>query len=402
MKIINEELFEFIEKYRSSDPASVLFSFHGKELPFSLPFAITQLEARKKTHTKIPSFLVNDKFLFPDALAAEQATDERVARFHASLVGTGKRILDLTAGLGIDSMAMAQNGNDVTVCEIVPDKAQMLVHNSKVLHLPSFKVYNLACEEFLESNQDNYDIVYIDPARRDADNRRTYSLEDCVPDVLKLLPQILEKAPIVMIKVSPVLDITKLINDVPQLEMIFAVCVKGECKELLLQISKDSTFKGYRVVDLDDNGIMTDIKFSAEEFQEIDGKIVNENEASEETLEGKYLYEPNAGVMKLPKKSVLSNKFDGLAQVSRNTPLFISDRHYSDFPGRVLRIEKVISKSEFKQLKGERYNVVSRNYPIGADELRKKLKVKEGKDKFIYAFRFGRDEKPILCAANRF
>lgn len=398
METVNEELFEFLEKYRYADTASLLFSLHGKDLPFSLPFAITQLEARRKTLSKIPSFLSFDKFLFPDALAAEQATDERVARFHASLAGTGKRILDLTAGLGIDSMTMAMNGNNLTVCEIIPVKAQMLEHNSKVLDLPSFKVCNTDCQEFLVQNDGNFDIVYVDPARRDSANRRTYSLEDCVPDVLTLLPKILEIAPMVMVKVSPVLDVSKLMIDVPTLEMIYAVCVKGECKELLLQIKRDSEFKGYRVVDLDDNGVLTDIEFSTDEMM---GVAVEHKDITEEELSGKYLYEPNAGVMKLPKKSVLSNKFDGLIQVARNTPLFISDHYYPDFPGRVLKIENVISRSEFSHLKGARYNVVSRNYPQGADELRKKLKVKEGQDKFIYAFRIGSKEKPILCSAER-
>lgn len=397
MEKVNEELFEFLEKYRDADTSTLLFSLHGKDFPFSLPFAVTQLEARRKTQAKIPSFLSFDKFLFPDALAAEQATDERVARFHASLAGRGKSILDLTAGLGIDSMTLALNGNDLTVCEIIPVKAQMLEHNSQVLGLPSFKVCNTDCQEFLAQIDENFDIVYVDPARRDSVNRRTYSLEDCVPDILTLLPKILDIAPVVMVKVSPVLDITKLIADVPSLELIYAVCVKGECKELLLQIKRDARFDGYKVVDLDDIGIISEIEFSDDELnaQAVQTKIEDED------ISGKYLYEPNAGVMKLPKKSLLSNKFDGLAQVSRNTPLFVSDVFYPDFPGRVLKIEKTISKSEFGQLKGSRYNIVSRNYPLGADELRKKLKVKEGQDKFIYAFRLGPKEKPTLCTAKR-
>lgn len=397
VETVNEELFEFLEKYRDADTSSLLFSLHGKDFPFSLPFAVTQLEARRKTHAKIPSFLSFVRFLFPDALAAEQATDERVARFHASLAGSGKRILDLTAGLGIDSMTMAQNGNNLTVYEIMPVKAQMLEHNSMVLGLPSFKVNNTDCQEFLERSTENFDIVYVDPARRDSDNRRTYSLEDCVPDVLTLLPKILDIAPIVMIKVSPVLDITKLIGDVPSLEMIYAVCVKGECKELLLQIKRDARFDGYKVVDLDDNGIISEIEFSADELN----AQAAQREIEDEDISSKYLYEPNAGVMKLPKKSILSNKFGGLAQVSRNTPLFVSDTFYPDFPGRVLKIEDVITKSGYSRLKGARYNVVSRNYPIGADELRKKLKVKEGQDKFIYAFRLGPKEKPTICTAER-
>lgn len=390
-------MFAFLEKYRNADTSSLLFSMHGKELPFSLPFAITQLEGRRKTHSKIPSFLAYDRFLFPDALAAEQATDERVARFHASLAGSGKRILDLTAGLGIDSMTMAQNGNDLTVCEIMPLKAQMLEHNRMVLGLPSYKVNNTDCQEFLANNTEYFDIVYVDPARRDSDNRRTYSLEDCEPDVLTLLPKILDITPVVMVKVSPVLDITKLISDVPLLEKIYAVCVKGECKELLLQIKRDAGFEGYKVVDLDDNGIFTEIEFSS---NELNAQAV-QTEIEDDELSGKYLYEPNAGVMKLPRKGVLPNKFDGLSQASRNTPLFVSDIFYPDFPGRVLKIEDVISKSDYSRLKGARYNVVSRNYPIGADELRKKLKVKEGQDKFIYAFRLGPKEKPILCIAER-
>lgn len=401
METINTDLFNFISANKETDPQKVLLTYHDKDIPFSLPFAITQLMARRKSAYKLSDFISNERFLFPDALAAEQATDQRVANFHATLVGSNKNVLDLTAGLGIDAITIAKFNNNVTACEIMPAKADILSYNSNLLSITDFEVINQDCRIFLNQTDKTYDVIFIDPARRDSNNNRTYSLNDCNPDVKVLLPLMQKLAPVIFIKVSPILDVTRIIEDIPDIKAIFAVCVKGECKELLLEVSKDTSFQSFRVVDLDDNGIISDIDFSYNELIDknlsIKGYIGTPTVLSEKS----YLYEPNAGVMKLPRKAILTKHFPELIQVGKNTPLFVSNELYDTFPGRILEIESIIRKSDYSQLKGRRYNIVSRNYPVTPDNLRKKLKVLEGKDNFIYAFRSGNDNTPMMVTAHR-
>ena len=401
MEKINEDLFMFIEEHRNDDPKGLLLSLYGKDLPFSLPFAITQIEARKKNASKIPSFLSNTGFLFPDPVSAEQATDERVARFHSQLAGSGKKVLDLTAGLGIDAMSCTMNGNTVTACEINPLKSEILVYNAKCKGLRNFVVHNTDCCEFLRDNKEYFDIVYIDPARRDSNNNRTYSLADCEPDVLKLMPLIMSSTEHLMIKVSPLLDISKLIGEIENLQKIYAVCVKGECKELLLQVKADASYEGYRVVDLGDDGVISDIEFSPEEICGDKTDINADNKLAHEEESYTYLYEPNAGVMKLPQKKVLVCHYPDLIQVGRSTALFFSNEYYPDFPGRILKINRFLDKKNSRELAGSRLNVATRNYPLKPDELRKKFKLKEGDDAFLYAFRMGIKDKPVMCIANK-
>lgn len=393
----NPSFFKFIHDNKNEDSKSLLLRHHGKEMGFPLDFAVVQIESRKKTEAKLPYFLSFDKFTFPDKISAEQSSDQRVAKYHASLVGRGQHILDMTAGLGIDAMSMAMADNSVTAFELDKNKYDALLHNSSIIGLSQFTPVNCNSVEFIRNSSESFDIIFIDPARRDINNRRTYSLKDCTPDVTSCISDMKARGKHIFIKASPLLDVTKVRDEIDCISKIHLVCVKGECKELLVEIDNSGCFKGIRVVDLNDDGMISDIFFDEAELSQGLFTVA----AKSDLAVGNYLYEPNAGVMKLNPAKALCDRYNGLKKLARNTSLYISDILYDNFPGRISVIESIPDKEALKSMKGERYNVVSRNYPLTADELRKKYRINEGKDKFLYAFRMTEDNISQLCLTRR-
>lgn len=397
MQNIDKSFYDFVAAHKNENSSKLLLKYYGKKLTFSIEFAVCQVIARTKTSSKIPYFLTFDQFLFPDLISSEQASDERVAKYHASLIGTGKKVLDMTAGLGIDAMSVAISGNNVVACEINPLKYEALTHNAQIIGIKDFFPVCGNCVSFIENTDYHFDVIFIDPARRDCNNNRIYSLSDCNPDVMGILPKMLNISDRILIKASPLLDLTYLRKSIPHVEWIHVVCVKGECKEVLIDISKGNGFKGLRFVDLDDSGFKSDVSFTQEELADYDSPIADELDL----LPGNYLYEPNAGLMKLSASGAICHRFQRIKRVAVNTAIYVSDTLYSDFPGRVLCIESIPDKHQLKALKGRFYNVVVRNYPIDASLLRKKLGVRDGTDCFIYAFRATSDCRPMICLASR-
>lgn len=397
---INDSLFGFIKANAGNDPNSILLKYHNARFPFNLNFAVDQIISRKKTRRKLPDFIDNDRFLFPDTLAAEQATDQRVAKFHADLVGCGLKILDMTSGLGIDAMTIAMNGNFVVACDIVSNRSDILAYNASILGIDTLKAINCDSTSTKILNSENkFDLIFIDPARRGKNDRRLYSFEDCEPDIISLLPKLRGVAPRILIKASPMLDISGIKKMIHDISMIHIICVKGECKEVLVDINSENCpdFRGVNVVDLADIEVISELFATECDILSGDASIAG----TDDIRQGMYIYEPNAGVMKLNCPAFICSKFDGLKQMAKNTSLYVSDKLYPAFPGRVSVIFEVPDKGILRNLRGEHICVVVRNYPLTADELRKKFKLKEGDDKFLYAFRLSDKNIPIICLTDK-
>ena len=208
---ISEKTLNFIQEHAKDDVNALRLKFVGKSqtMDFPIDFALLQIEARRKARKKIPSFLENVLFVFPDTLAAEQASNESVARFHASLIDSGSSIIDLTAGLGIDDLTFAKAGINVTACEIIKAKADALKHNSEILGVSDrITVINTDSMEFLSSEKRHFDAVFADPARRSSTGKRLHALSDCQPDILRGMDSIMKITERLLIKASPLLDLT--------------------------------------------------------------------------------------------------------------------------------------------------------------------------------------------------
>lgn len=393
---LGQEFYDFIETHKYDDPRALLLKYHGRDLSFPVAFAITQIECRRKCAVKLSSFIGNKKFLFPDGISSEQASDQLVAAYHAALAGSGKSILDMTAGLGIDAFSIAMASNRVTAVEMDTAKALILKHNAESLGIDNFEVVCGDSLEFLSNVSSHYDIIFIDPARRRSDDSRAYSFEDCTPDVAANQELLGRHAARILVKASPLLDISAVRKELTGISMIHIVCVRGECKEILADIDH-SEFRGVRFVDLGAEGIISDLFLSEDEMYSGTVRIAD----LEEIKAGGYLYEPNAALMKSTAFGAVCEKFAGLKKIGRNSNLYICDAFYPEFPGRVLKILSVPDRNDLKRLKGMRYNVVVRNYPLSAEALRRKLSLREGMDLFIYGCRVSNSDTPLIIEASR-
>ncbi|MDE6769972.1 MAG: RsmD family RNA methyltransferase, partial [Muribaculaceae bacterium] len=264
---ISDELLMFIKRNIKENPASLRLKYHGKINNFDLDFALTQIESRQKTKKKLPHFINNSCFIFPTTLSAEQASHEAVAAYHASLIEKNSDLLDMTAGLGIDVMTMAQKCSHATACELDETKAQTLRHNCKVLGLDNITVVAADSIEWISETDKHFDVIFIDPARRGEDNARTYNFHDCQPDIMNLQAMLSSKTSCLLIKASPLLDVAQTLKDISHVRAIRAICVNGECKEILVEALytasasplPDSVLK--EAIDLKDDGSLIS-KFS--------------------------------------------------------------------------------------------------------------------------------------------
>lgn len=394
---ISPKLIDFVRLHENDDVNALRLKYTGKisDDDFDLEFALIQIEARRKCRKKIPSFVGNPYFIFPTLVSSEQASNEAVARFHASLISSGASLLDLTAGLGIDDMTFAKAGIKVTSCEIDENKSMMLQHNSKILGLEEkLTVVCADSMEYIKTDSHSYDVVFVDPARRDSSGKRVHALSDCQPDILSNMKVIMSHTDRLLVKSSPLLDLSLIISTVSDLCHIYVVCFRGECKEVLMDICKNEVFTGVTAIDLDWDSTISE--FTCKMQTSEDSTIKYAGLLS--PICYKYLYEPNAAVMKTGDWGALQNEFSDLLKADINTHLFLSDSHYESFPGRVLRIDAIPDKKALKRLKGAKCNIVSRNHPLTAPLLSKKYGIVPGSSQFLYAFRYR--GTPLIVSAS--
>lgn len=385
---ISRELINYVREHAGDDVNALRLKYAAKnesDLGFDPEFAFMQIEARKKTQRKLPDFLKHEDFIFPSVIASEQASNQAVAAFHASILTPGSSLLDLTAGLGIDDMTFCLRGINVTACEIDEYKCNALRHNASVVGVDDrLNVVNVDSIDFLNSNSTHYDVVFADPARRDSSGGRVHAFADCQPDILEALPRVMTVANRLIVKCSPLLDLTLIRKTVSCLSRIYVVCFRGECKEVLVDVVKDSEFSGISVVDLDFDSILSEFHTDIADDSDRDVRYADRRSPADY----KYLYEPNSGVMKTGAWRALQGVFEDLYKADVNSHVFLSDTEYPDFPGRGMAIAELLEKKTIKRLKGEKLNVVSRNHPLSAPKIYSKYGITPGSHSFLYAFRY--------------
>ena len=369
---MNQATLEFIRQHAAEDVRQL--AFLGKKNPeVDLTYALDQIAGRQKARTKIPSWAAIDGITYPPHLSMEQCSSEQTARYKAQIAGKGDRLVDLTAGFGVDMAFMAEGFSEAIHIEQMEQLCAISSANYEVLGLNHIKVVNGNGVDYLHQ-LDHADLIFIDPARRDEHGARTYGIADCTPNVLEIIDEMLEKAPRVMIKLSPMLDWQKAATDIGRVSQVHIVSVANECKELLLVVERDS--KPLQIFCVNDDQVFS--------YSNSD-KIGN---FAPLALEPQYLYEPNASVMKASCFQLLSARF-GMSQPDKNSPLFLSDKPIADFPGRGFAIERIstMNKKELKTaLAGiMQANIATRNFPLSVAELRKRLKLKDGGDTYIFA-----------------
>ena len=390
MRNHNDEFWTWIQDHLNENPAELSLKFRGKTI--WIEDAIMQVQCRRKTKKKLEKELTNPQFYFPSTLSAEQCTGDQLASFHASLINTGDTVIDLTCGLGIDTLHFAEIAKSVTAIEQNPELCEALEHNASVLGFSNITVINADCIEFLANTDEIYDVAFIDPARRGAEGERVYGLHDCSPDVITMLPSIRKHCRRLIIKASPMLDITQVIRDLPLTSSVYATGNDTECKEIVTVVDFEQNDSAEPTI----HALSSSSDFA---FTKSDEAAANAS-FSEPHGTG-FLYEPNPEIMKTAPFKLLSQIFK-LDKIGSNTHLYWSKNRIEGFPGNVFRIARILdySSGNIKRFAREFTSIMvtARNFGLTADQLRKKLKVKDGGDLRLFAVSSINDKKIMIVA----
>ena len=366
-------------------------------------FLARQTEGRRAMATKLPSWAENMSILFPVKISLEQCSSEATAMYKASLV-SGESMVDLTGGFGVDCSFLSKKFSAADYVEQNEELCKIAEHNFAALGL-NIKVNNAESVEFLKA-MPAVDCIYIDPARRDIKGKKTADLSLCSPNLLEIRDILLEKCNTLLIKLSPMFDISSALEVFPECRQVHVVSVKNECKELLLLIEKD--FKGEAniiCVDLD-NQPRRGLSLGRQVSEHSDDACIVELGVKGELKKEKgeivsyaspkgYLYEPNASIMKAGLYKTVANRYN-LQKLHPNTHLFTSEKFVENFPGRIFKVEKVtkVQRKEIQDI--DKANLSIRNFPGNVADLRKKLKLKDGGDTYIFATTLNDNSKVLI------
>lgn len=393
---------EFIREYRERDVRQL--ALQANRFPdVDMPYALDQIQGWQIARRKLPKWAACDGVIFPPHLSMEQCSSEPTAQYKlnlamewASRVGHASRMTDLTGGFGVDFSFTSCAFAAATYVERNEQLCHIVEHNLPLLGLNNATVVCADAVEYL-STVEPQTMLFLDPARRDEHGAKTVMLADCTPDVVQLLPKLLEKSRFTMLKLSPMLDWHKAVDDLQgAVREVHIVSVGGECKELLLVLSTvvESELKVYCA----DLSIASDTSSLFVYTPGSSAPVVN---SKLKTQNSKFVHEPNASIMKAGCFDELALAY-GVSPVSRNSHLFLSDEPVEDFPGRSFVVERVttMNKGELrKTLAGiEKANIATRNFPLTVAELRKRLKIKDGGDVYIFATTTAEGEHLLLIS----
>ena len=386
---------------------------------------LQQVEGRERTVDKLPTFAAIEDWWYPVRLSCEQCSSELTARYKAQIVlGTwsNSTCLDLTGGYGVDTYFLSEHFARTDYVEQNAELCRIAAHNfalsqkSKVERQKlSIAIHNTTAEDFLLSSpcgEAGWGLIFLDPARRDSHGGKVFKLADCTPNVVELLPALLDHlAPDgrIMLKLSPMLDITQALKELSAVSGqpsdltwdVHIVAVKNEVKEVLLlsqclkapindQIN-DKMVNDQIIKCIDLSRTEQAFVFTREEEQAAQPQMVNGTWSN-----GTWIYEPNAAILKAGAYKLVGERF-GLHKLDPNTHLYISDRLVEHFPGRVWRInDKMVNA---KMVNGQMANVLCRNYPLTPEQLKKKLHLRDGGTAYVIGCRVA--GKPVVLLAER-
>ncbi len=345
--------------------------------------AVTQIEGWRTACHKLPTWAACDAVVYPSRLAMEQCSSEATARYKARLVGNvegSTRLADLTGGFGVDCTMMAAAFHEVTYVERNPTLCVVTAKNFAAFGLAHVHVVQDDARNVLE-HLPRQDWIVVDPARRDTAGRKMVSLADCEPDVVTLEPLLLSKAPRVLIKCSPMLDISQALRQLRSVHEVHVVAVQNECKELLLICGSSPKKPTIHAINLGaDSSIESDFVFTPEEELACIPAYTDRV--------GHWLYEPNVALLKAGCFKLPAVRYS-LQKLHPNSQLYTSDTLCPDFPGRTFEVVHAsgFGKQEVKTLVGNlrKANIAIRNFPESVDVLRKRLHLSEGGDDYLFA-----------------
>ena len=397
---------EFIQQYRNDDVRQLAF-LASKYPEVDAVFALDQIRGRQIAQTKLPRWAAVDGLQYPPHLSMEQCSSEPTADYKAAVarrlasesLRTNEKALfvDITGGFGVDFSYIA---SALDIKAVYVERNEVLCnlarYNFPLLGLDKAIVVCGDGEEYAKKLE-RATMVYIDPARRDEHGARTYGIEDCTPNILELLPMLMQKTDYVVVKLSPMLDwhsavaaVDGCLDGSSCVTEVHIVSLANECKELLMVVAHGE--QKLKVVCVNGN---QQFAYCPDE----DVAPVSYSDSEADAIVGNYLFEPNASIMKAGCFQALAAKY-GVSGVGRNSHLFVSKTDVAEFPGRRFVVEAMstMNKKELKRTLANitKANITTRNFPLSVAELRKRLKLKDGGDVYLFATTLADDSHVIL------
>ena len=386
---VSAETLQYIKEHVHDDVR--LLALQAKKFPeVDMAFAVTQIAGRQIASVKLPTWAAESDLFYPRHLSMEQCSSEATALYKSGLVH-GDTFADLTGGFGVDCSFLSRRFRTSHYVERQSELCDLARHNFPLLGL-NIEVHHQDGVSYLQQMQP-VDCIYLDPARRDGHGGKTVAISDCEPDLCQLEELLVTKARTVLVKLSPMLDLSLALKELRYVREVHIVTVQSECKELLLLLRKDSAESEVAIhcVQLLVGGEQRRYVFTQEQERCADCPLA--------PAVGAYLYEPNASILKAGAYRSLTQAYP-VKKLHASSHLYTSDSLVTDFPGRTFKVIAVagFGKKELKNLLGglEKANLTIRNFPSSVAELRKRLKLKEGGDDYLFATTLANGEKVLV------
>ena len=365
-----------------------------KKLPFStvsVQEVAEQIEAKKKCKEKLPTYYHTPTIYYPNKLHIEQTSSEITAAYKATLI-SGKSMVDLTGGLGVDSYFFSKKIARVFHCEIDQNLSEIAAYNFTVLGAKNIITIPKNGFEFLIESKEQFDWIFIDPSRRNEVKKRVFLLEDCLPNVPENLELLFTKTDRILIKTAPLLDISIGRKELKNVKEIHVISVQNEVKELLWILEKCYVGSiAVKTIDYASTGISVfDFELSEEK-----------NALAELALPLTFLYEPNAAILKSGAFKTIGNRFQ-LSKLHNHTHLYTSEKKIV-FPGRIFKIDAVFpyAKKNLHPLRNSKANISTRNFPESVANIRKKFKINDGGDQYLFFVKNMNEQYMVLQCSKQ-
>lgn len=360
---------------------------------------LQQVEGRQRTHDKLPTFAQIEDWWYPVRLSCEQCSSEATARYKAAIImQLGKKqdiLIDLTGGYGVDTYFLSEQTTQAHYVERNEELCRIAQHNFQIANKP-IHVHNTSAEDFLaqysmagsvSSDVKKEVVVYLDPARRDAHGGKVFRIEDCEPNIIKILPSLRTISSTILIKFSPMLDITSALQSLGNEWDVHVVALHNEVKEIIF-VTGNNRIHAVNILHEGND------QFSFTRSEEKSALCAMADCICE------YIYEPNAAIIKAGAFRLVSERFQ-LHKLDHNTHLYTADQLTENFPGRVWKViaQPIKNQRDIAALGIQRAAILTRNYPLTPEELRKKFKVQESDSHFLIGARIA--TKPTLILAER-
>lgn len=371
-RILHQDVQDYIDSNLKSDLQKLILKGSLFD-DITIQELANQIVSKQKCERKLPSWFQTKNIYYPPKLNIEQTSSEVTAQYKSEVV-CGKNLIDITGGFGVDAYFFSKKFEAITHCEINQELSGISAHNFKQLEATNIQSLSENGIEYLQNSKEHFDLIYVDPSRRNDVKGKVFLLKDCEPNIPENINLLFEKTNTILIKNSPILDITSAINELKFVKEIHIIAVNNDVKELLFLLEK-----GHE----EDVHIKT-INFTKKDTQEFDFRY-HKKTVSTYSQPLEYVYEPNSAILKSGGFHEISNQLN-IFKLHQHSHLYTSEKRI-EFPGRIFKILGIISydkKKITKLLSNKKANITTRNFPKTVAQIRKELKIKDGGDDFLF------------------